>query len=53
MIGRVLVLAFALAVPAFAQSGNEGSIEGTVNDPSGAAVAGTSVNARNLDTSAG
>jgi len=34
-----------------AQSGNQGSIEGIVSDPSGAVVAGVAVKARNIQTS--
>src|SRR5713226_3408388 len=40
---------FALTLPLHAQTTN-GSIQGTVTDPSGAAVGGASVTGRNLDT---
>jgi outer membrane receptor protein involved in Fe transport len=51
----VCVLYFILHSPILllhAQSGDLGSIEGTVTDPSGAAVAGVDVKARNVQTSA-
>ncbi len=43
---RVLVLGLVIlasAVPSCPQSGNEGSLEGTVTDPSGAAIPGAVV----------
>src|SRR5216683_5328820 len=40
---------FALTLPLHAQTTN-GSIQGTVTDPSGATVGGASVTGRNLDT---
>ena len=46
------LLTGALAITAGAQVGNEGSIEGTVIDPSGAVVAGAQASARNIHTSA-
>ena len=46
------LILLACAFPASAQSGNEGSIEGTVTDPSGAVVPGVAVHARNVGTSA-
>jgi len=49
---RCLALIIALVVSAAAQSGNEGSIEGTVADPSGAVLVGAPITARNLETSA-
>ncbi len=50
---RLVAICFALfvfAVAAIAQVGGTGSIEGTVTDPSGAAVAGAAVTAMNLAT---
>src|SRR5579871_6899016 len=49
---RHVALCFALlfAGSAFAQVGGTGSIEGTVTDPSGAAVAGATVTATNIAT---
>ena len=44
-----LLLFIALA-PSLAGQTTNGSIEGTVSDPSGAAVGQVSVTARNLDT---
>ena len=48
----LVLLAGALAVLASAQTGNEGSIEGTITDPSGAVITGAQVSARNIHTSA-
>src|SRR2546428_572623 len=48
----ILVLLLALALPARPQSGDEGSIEGTVTDASGAVVPGVTLKARNVNTSA-
>lgn len=48
----LVLLAGALAATASAQSGGEGSLEGTITDPSGARVAGAQVSARNVQTSA-
>ena len=51
---RHVALGFALliaaSVPAFAQVAGTGTIQGTVTDPSGAAVAGASVTALNVAT---
>jgi len=52
MILLVLLLALALAPPVWGQAGSEGSLEGTVTDPSGAVVPGVSLTARNVNTSA-
>src|ERR1700735_2128047 len=52
---RHVALCFALlaaAVSTLAQVGGTGSIEGTVTDPSGAAVAGAAVTATNAATGA-
>jgi len=49
---RLSLLAFFFAASAFGQSGNEGSIEGFVIDPSGAVISGVNVTARNIDTAA-
>jgi len=49
---RLGLLAFLFAASAFGQSGNEGSIEGLVTDPSGAVISGVNVTARNIDTAA-
>src|ERR1700722_5730231 len=52
---RHVALCFALLVagaPALAQVGGTGSIEGTVTDPSGAAVAGAAVTATSVTTGA-
>lgn len=48
----LLLLSLALALSGWAQSGNEGSIEGSVIDPSGAVIPGVILTARNLNTSA-
>jgi hypothetical protein len=45
MLGCVLVLGFGVSL--CAQSGNFGSLEGVVSDPSGAAVAGATIEIRN------
>src|ERR1700747_3499597 len=50
-VAACLLLA-AIAGRAFAQVGGTGSIEGTVTDPSGAAVAGAAVTATNAATGA-
>ncbi len=47
-----LALAVSLCVPAAGPSGNEGSIEGTVTDTTGAVIVGVDVTARNVDTAA-
>jgi len=47
-----LTLALALVVPAAGQSGNEGSIEGTVTDSTGAVIPGVRLEARDVETSA-
>ncbi len=52
MICLALALAMSLCAPAAGQSGNEGSIEGTVADTSGAVIPGARVAARNVDTTA-
>jgi len=49
---RLSLLAFLFAACAFGQSGNEGSIEGFVTDPSGAVISDVNVTARNIDTAA-
>lgn len=41
-----------LALPGWSQSGDEGSIEGTVTDPTGAVIPGVKLEARNLEISA-
>jgi len=46
------LLAFFFGASAFAQSGNEGSIEGLIIDPSGAVIFGVNVTARDIDTAA-
>src|SRR5207237_7978949 len=49
--GISLLLVFAFAVPALAQSqATTGTIQGDVNDANGAAVAGATVEIKNLDT---
>lgn len=45
------LLILSISVAASAQTGNQGSIEGTVTDPSGAVIPGASVTARNEATS--
>lgn len=50
MIGA-MALALALAIPVTAQGG-DASLEGIVTDPSGAALPGVSLSARNLETAA-
>ena len=45
VLGCVLVLGFGVSL--CAQSGNFGSLEGVVSDPSGAAVAGATIEIRN------
>ena len=50
---RTLSVALILAATAFAQSGNQGSIAGTITDSSGAVVSGAQVTVTNQDTSAG
>jgi len=49
---RLGLLAFFFAASAFAQSGNEGSIEGFITDPSDAVISGANVTARNIHTAA-
>ena len=49
---RLGLLAFFFGASAFAQSGNEGSIEGLIIDPSGAVIFGVNVTARDIDTAA-
>lgn len=44
------LLIFTMSLVAFGQTGNQGSIEGTVTDPSGAVLPGASVTARNEAT---
>lgn len=44
-----LAVALLLAMPVSAQN-NTGSLEGTVTDPSGAAISGATVTAKNIDT---
>ncbi len=46
------VLVLGVARPGAAQSGNGGSVEGTVADPTGAVIPGASLDLRNLETSA-
>jgi hypothetical protein len=46
------ILVLVLALPAAAQSGNQGSLEGTVSDPSGALVPRAAVQAKQVSTSA-
>jgi len=46
------ILVLILALPAGAQSGNQGSVEGTVSDPSGALVPRADVRATQVSTSA-
>ncbi|MGB2901020.1 MAG: carboxypeptidase regulatory-like domain-containing protein, partial [Candidatus Acidiferrum sp.] len=46
------LLAFFSSVSALAQSGDEGSIEGFIIDPSGAVISGVNVTARNIHTAA-
>jgi len=46
------LLAFFFGASTFAQSGNEGSIEGLIIDPSGAVIFGVNVTARDIDTAA-
>ena len=46
----VFVLMLALARPLFSQGTNQGSIQGTVTDPSGAAVPGADLTATNTQT---
>jgi hypothetical protein len=48
----VCLLMALISLPAWSQGGNQGSIEGTVVDPSGAVVAGATVTATNTATSA-
>ncbi len=48
----VLLAAATLAAPGWAQSGNEGSVQGTVADPTGAVIPGVSLTALNVNTSA-
>src|SRR5580692_2714866 len=50
-VARCFALLFSAGL-ALAQVGGTGSIEGTVTDPSGAAVAGASVTATNVATGA-
>jgi len=46
-----LMLILSAISPAWAQSGNIGSVEGTVADPTGAVIPGASLHLRNLETS--
>lgn len=48
----LLLLALASSLQCSAQSGNEGSVEGTVTDPSGAVATGVALHLRNVSTSA-
>lgn len=48
----VCLLTILISVPAMSQGGNQGSIEGTVLDQSGAMVSGASVTAINMETGA-
>src|SRR3954470_1833512 len=48
----VIVVLFLTASLALAQSGNQGSLEGTVTDPSGAVVVGARLNVTNVATHA-
>ena len=47
-----LMVILSAISPAWAQSGNVGSVEGTVADPTGAVIPGASLHLRNLETSA-
>ena len=47
---EICLVLLAVLVPAFAQVGGTGTIQGTVTDPSGAVVAGASVTAVNVAT---
>lgn len=49
---RLLPAWLLLCLSAAAQSGSEGSLEGTVTDPSGAVVAGAAIRATRMETSA-
>ncbi len=49
---RLGLLAFFFASFVFAQSGDEGSIEGFVTDPSDAVISGVNLTARNIHTAA-
>lgn len=49
---RFVLLAFFLAASVFAQSSDEGSIEGFITDPSDAVISGVNVTARNVQTAA-
>ncbi len=49
-VALCFVLLVAAGLSAFAQVAGTGSIQGTVTDPSGAAIAGASVTARNVAT---
>ncbi len=49
---RICAIFLAFTIPGAAQTGNEGSVEGIVTDPSGATVPGVSLQARNLETAA-
>ncbi len=46
----VICIALCCATLARAQGGGSGTIEGTINDPSGAVISGASVTATNVDT---
>lgn len=50
MAMTVVAIAMMLPVCAFAQIGGTGTIEGTITDPSGAAIAGAQVSAVNTET---
>ncbi|MCI0355283.1 MAG: carboxypeptidase regulatory-like domain-containing protein, partial [Acidobacteria bacterium] len=45
-------VALLCAVLAYGQAGNQGSVEGLILDPTGAAIPGAALQARNLDTAA-
>jgi outer membrane receptor protein involved in Fe transport len=49
---RSILILLLCGATGFAQSGNEGSVEGTVTDPSGAVIPGATVKARHVGTSA-
>ncbi len=49
---RLGLLAFFFAASAFAQSSDEGSIEGFITDPSDAVISGVNLTAQNIHTAA-